>query len=379
MRYLVVATMCAVVVAAAGLGLLARGALTDAVPKARIQADVHLLEHAQAGVDGFDAGRTEVRDLLALDAFGTAPGSLATLVPDTGAPSRAVRAQLVAELTAARRTLDRASTQLSVPVSVQRAIVTASSDTRDADRLLAGNVRLDPRPYREILDWFSAQHASAAVENDGALHDLTQIPAATSPAGVRRLVGIALIAAVLSVSLVLLATWRRSRRFERHSSRDVLTDLANRRRLDDDVTARSGDRVSVLMIDIDHFKKLNDTLGHAAGDQALVRVAQCIASSLRSGDLAYRYGGEEFCVLLPDADLAAASAVAERIRSAVEDLEIDGAERLSNRGITVSIGVAIDTPQSAIMDADSALYAAKNGGRNRIVTTEAARDYQLST
>ena len=137
------------------------------------------------------------------------------------------------------------------------------------DGFWVGSVRFDPRPYREILDWFTAQDVSAKIEAAHALDDLARgyRPRRVRPAW-RRLVGSALIAAVVSVSLVLLATWRRSRRFEQRSSKDVLTDLANRRKLDEDLATHASEPVAVLMIDIDHFKKLNDTLGHAAGDHA---------------------------------------------------------------------------------------------------------------
>ena len=148
---------------------------------------------------------------------------------------------------------------------------------------------------------------------------------------------------------------------------------------DDDVTTFAATHVSVLMIDIDYFKKLNDTLGHAAGDHAAGPRAQCVtrrvcAPVISRTDTAAR--SSAYCSRTPS--LAAATGVAERIRSAVEDLEIDGAEHLPNRRLTVSIGVAIDAPRSGIKRADGALYAAKNGGRNRIVATT-GRGRRLAT
>jgi diguanylate cyclase (GGDEF)-like protein len=371
-RYVLAVAVCATLTGAVGLGLLARSALTDTAPKARIQADVRQLEQAQAVETAFNASRTEVRDLVALNAFASLPEPVAQLVGDTRARTESSRAQLVAELTETRRMLGGVITQVPFPPAVRHSLAVTLDDTHNDEDLLAASGHLDSDPYRDVLEWLSTQDTNARIERAKALTDLAHVPAASSPAGARRLVGIALILAVTSVSFVLLATWRRSRRFERHSSKDVLTDLSNRRQLDRDVTAYADNRVAVLMIDIDHFKSLNDTLGHAAGDLALVSVARCIASTVRAGDLAYRYGGEEFCVLLPDTDLAAATAVAERVRSAVQDLDIDGAERLPNGRLTVSIGVAVDTPRAGINEADQALYAAKNGGRNRIETTAEA-------
>jgi diguanylate cyclase (GGDEF)-like protein len=372
MRFVVAAGVCAVFVAAAGLGLVARAALTDTTPRTRIQTDVRGVEHAQAVDAALSASVAEVRDLVALNAFGTAPWSITRFVPDATALSSSTRGRLVTELVEARHVVGGVSSQLSIPVSVQRSLAIASSDAREDNGLRAGTVRLDPRPYGEVLDWFTSEDASAQSERAKALNDLVHVPAATSPVGARRIVGVALISAFMSISLVLFAAWRRSRRFEHRSSRDVLTDLANRRQLDHDVTAHANDRVAVLMIDIDHFKQLNDTLGHAAGDHALVCVAHCIGLTVRSGDLAYRYGGEEFCVLLPETDLPTATTVAERIRSAVEDLDIEGSERLPNGRVTVSIGVALDTPEPGMNAADRALYAAKNSGRNRIKTAAEA-------
>ena len=128
--------------------------------------------------------------------------------------------------------------------------------------------------------------------------------------------------------------------------------------------------LSVIMCDIDLFKKFNDTYGHSCGDEVLKCVARLIQSQTRSVDVAARYGGEEFCMLLPDTDAEAAVHIAERIRRNVEALEIDyDGQRMS---VTLSLGVARydqdrDLNGKAVIDrADQALYASKQGGRNRV-------------
>ncbi len=154
--------------------------------------------------------------------------------------------------------------------------------------------------------------------------------------------------------------------------RDVepLTGLQNRRRLDRDLAAISpDDQVAYVMVDIDHFKNFNDANGHAAGDDALRRVSELLSASVRPMDLVYRYGGEEFCVLLPGATAEAAVVVAERARAAVESAHIPGMENQPEGRVTISIGVsdsAWGTPADLVERADAALYEAKRSGRNRV-------------
>ena len=158
---------------------------------------------------------------------------------------------------------------------------------------------------------------------------------------------------------------------EQLATRDSLTGLANRRCFDDTLdkewqrALRQQLPLSLLMVDVDHFKRYNDAHGHLGGDDCLRRVATAVASEMRANDLVARYGGEEFGVILPNQDLKGAAAVAERIRSRVEKLR---------NGITVSIGAASMQasagmqPSALLAIADAALYRAKRQGRNRIAT-----------
>ena len=159
---------------------------------------------------------------------------------------------------------------------------------------------------------------------------------------------------------------------------DGLTGLANRRTFDAALTsearraARSGVPLSLLMMDIDHFKTFNDSYGHQHGDECLKLVADAIGDvARRSGDVVARYGGEEFAVILPNTGLAAAEVIAERIRRAVENLRIAHRSSASNCIVTMSIGGATTVTQdvdvvSLVSAADQALYGAKRSGRNRI-------------
>ncbi|MFJ3681418.1 diguanylate cyclase [Pseudomonas sp. NPDC090208] len=157
---------------------------------------------------------------------------------------------------------------------------------------------------------------------------------------------------------------------DEQAHRDALTGLANRRAMDqtlEDLVAQETP-FSVIAADIDHFKKVNDTLGHEAGDKVLAQVANLLLMHSRNTDLACRSGGEEFLILLPRTTLDAAAGIAERIRLAVQN------EAFQNTGqITISIGVAHwqprgeTTPSQLLKRADALLYAAKQDGRNRVV------------
>ena len=138
--------------------------------------------------------------------------------------------------------------------------------------------------------------------------------------------------------------------------------------------SRKKSPLSLIMCDIDHFKKFNDDYGHQQGDRVLKEVAKIFKSSLRSVDIPARYGGEEFAVILPETELKAASVIAERLRSKVEEYEFPGQDKPLH--VTVSLGVAqynekIDkTREDFIKRTDIALYKAKNDGRNLIIVDD---------
>lgn len=160
------------------------------------------------------------------------------------------------------------------------------------------------------------------------------------------------------------------------SASDGLTKLANRRHFDLTLesewkrTQRAGEEMSVILCDVDHFKKYNDTYGHQMGDTCLVRVAQCLAAGAsRPGDLAARYGGEEFVLVLPNTPLANAMVVANRVRAAIEAMDIPHSASSYGR-VTISLGVSSTAcrsqqPGDLVSHADEALYGAKEHGRNR--------------
>jgi two-component system cell cycle response regulator len=164
---------------------------------------------------------------------------------------------------------------------------------------------------------------------------------------------------------------------------DALTKACNKRhfldRLPVEISYAKRHRtpLALLMLDVDHFKEVNDRHGHLAGDHVLATIAQIVRAALRTEDLFARYGGEEFSVLCRDTTPAKAALLAERLRSKVEAHAFEHHRRPI--GVTISIGVAAwaeegDTPTQLMADADAALYEAKRGGRNRVVASAAKAD-----
>lgn len=160
------------------------------------------------------------------------------------------------------------------------------------------------------------------------------------------------------------------------SNTDPLTQLSNRRCLMETLereikrSERSGAPVSLVMLDIDHFKQVNDTYGHQQGDTVLKAVADLLRQHLRQYDMAARFGGEEFSLVLPTTDLEQATEVAERLRTRVATIPFKSS--LQNLTLSVSLGVAtyphgtVRTVDDLIREADYALYEAKRGGRNQV-------------
>jgi diguanylate cyclase len=169
-----------------------------------------------------------------------------------------------------------------------------------------------------------------------------------------------------------------------HARTDELTSLPNfrafRERIDLEIerAARYPERFGILILDLDRFKKYNDTYGHLAGNDALQRVARVIREAVRAVDFPARYGGEEFAVILPQLDAPALAAIAERIRASVEAMPAPA----GGAQVTISVGAAMYPDDGTAADAlfraaDERLYAAKSGGRNRVVGPSALRTVSL--
>ena len=176
---------------------------------------------------------------------------------------------------------------------------------------------------------------------------------------------------ITNLGFVLMCKTRAEAETRLQARTDDLTGLANRRALDEEIThalagaRRTGRPFAIVMVDVDRFKFINDTHGHAVGDATLAAFSARLAGALRAPDRAYRYGGEEFCLLLSDTDPVGALTLAERARERIA-MPFDG----TMRTVTASFGVTAwqpeDTVDTLFHRADRALYAAKSGGRNRV-------------
>lgn len=244
---------------------------------------------------------------------------------------------------------------------------------------------LRPRSIAEhLLAWsmvtFVLSYALRAVL--AGLHDgPPNVPHAYGPPWVLRLLGIlyGVMPVVMATLLLSVVNARLAAQLAARAMTDELTGALNRRALGEQVPAlasavqAAGGTLAVMLLDIDHFKAVNDQHGHAAGDAVLRQLVPVLRGPLRQDALVLRYGGEEFAVLVPVHSADAALAVAERVRSAVADtpFRTEGCEL----PVTVSIGLTLarpgEGPETALQRADAALYRAKQGGRNRVEVQEA--------
>jgi len=183
--------------------------------------------------------------------------------------------------------------------------------------------------------------------------------------------------AIAERTTIALAALRRQEQLQSRAIRDALTGLFNRGFMEEALAIeqrralRRGSSIGVMMLDVDHFKRYNDSFGHAAGDALLRAIGGILQRTVREGDMPCRYGGEEFVVILPGADLANTRQRAEVLRAAIANWRPEPSDSALG-SVTVSIGVACfpghgNTWQAALKLADEALYAAKDAGRNRVV------------
>jgi diguanylate cyclase (GGDEF)-like protein len=218
------------------------------------------------------------------------------------------------------------------------------------------------------LDELSRQVDIRTAELQGANEKLTQTNAA-------------LVQTVADLEVAQAKILRQNDELKRLASRDPLTGCFNRRAFYvqfEQAFADSrehGSELCCLMVDIDHFKRINDQFGHAVGDQAIQAVAGCLSAGLRLADIVGRYGGEEFCLMFPRTTLAEAPNLAERLRIQVETEAGGRVRTASHLVITVSCGISSTalgarTPLELIDQADKALYAAKEGGRNCVMVLD---------
>jgi diguanylate cyclase (GGDEF)-like protein len=198
-----------------------------------------------------------------------------------------------------------------------------------------------------------------------------------APQPVQIITFVAVMAASLlgSIGFVLMVKERSDRDIMQLAMTDCLTQIPNRRalmeRAEQALARRSGAPLALMMIDVDHFKLINDIHGHPTGDEVLSKVAGLLSERLRGYDLLGRYGGEEFCAVAPDTDMAGASKLAESLRESIASTSFDS--KKGKLPVTVSIGISICPVNAArelkelLAEADAALYTAKQTGRNKVV------------
>jgi diguanylate cyclase (GGDEF)-like protein len=289
---------------------------------------------------------------------------------------------------------DEASNELEVKAAVGPRADVAQDERVRLSESVSGSVLLDGRP-RVVRDLAATELHRAPAERKYKTDSFISYPIITGgrKVGVINMTDKAggepydeldlhlLESMVPQMALALdRAGWhQKATQFQLLSITDPLTGLLNRRYLEERLgeeferSKRHRFPMSFLMIDIDNFKEYNDRHGHQAGDLALEITAQCLKSALRSADVASRYGGEEFSILLPQTSATEALVIAERIRSRVEKASYPHDETQPGGAITVSIGISafgpkLETPSSIIGAADHALYVAKSRGKNCVVS-----------
>ena len=364
--------LCALLLAIAALAVATvRDLVRDADLEARADQRITTLIHTTTLLEGERADRYAKR----LDAR-----------PVQGSDSSAIREAIRHELAEMQRfdweTLGQSARARALQMLVQRQLqqsersdaVSVPLDIQAETSLMAAIRTLASAMEQAEQDVLSSRSMQSARERDRLLVTLLSLTALA-------------IGATLGAAWQLHRDVRRLRRDERtlrhEVAHDALTGLANRRyfawRLRSALrsASRGGASFSLVLVDIDRFKQVNDSLGHRAGDLVLKVLAARLRDGFRTVDLVARIGGEEFGVILPELDAANAYQVAERVRGAIAAQPFssgrDGAGKLV--GVTVSMGVAdarINSGAHALMDAaDRALYAAKQAGRNRVVAAEA--------
>jgi diguanylate cyclase (GGDEF)-like protein len=278
--------------------------------------------------------------------------------------------------------------ELRARVEVGRRIVELHREIEAKNRLLEELSLTDSLtglPNRRAIELWASRQLSAAARHDFpiwlVMADLDFFKKVNDTyghnAGDAVLKGFAEILIALAVSNLNL---REALRLQ--AIRDPLTGLYNRRYMQEFLereihrARRRGRPLAVMMLDLDNFKRYNDTFGHPAGDEALRFVGDTLLLSVRSEDLACRYGGEEFCVILPECSLQQAAVRAEEIRTRLKELHSERASEIPGV-ITVSIGVAAfeettDKGNLLLKFADDALYQAKRAGRDRVVVARPA-------
>jgi diguanylate cyclase (GGDEF)-like protein len=205
-----------------------------------------------------------------------------------------------------------------------------------------------------------------------------ELPAVLNNVAVAQLVYVVLLLAISQLRQNMRLTREHAEAMQQVAITDLLTGLPNRRGLAEHLAVgtalarREAQSLSVMLIDVDHFKRVNDSHGHAAGDTVLVALAQLLVPLLRASDRIGRWGGEEFLVVVPATRLKTAADLADRLRKAVEAHAFNAGLKL-----TISVGVAEcgmnDSVEQLLVRADTALYAAKQAGRNQVCTTASLR------